>query len=133
VGQHVTLRSAGVGSMKGLCPFHDERSPSFHVRPHLGLWHCFGCGEGGDVISFVQKIDHLTFTEAVETLAAKAGVQLRYEDDGGPGGPRTGAAGGRGRRAPPGGAARTSPPRWAAPGRRPARGSLTPGAFAGPP
>ncbi|HLS62424.1 MAG TPA: DNA primase [Ruania sp.] len=84
VGQHVTLRSAGVGSMKGLCPFHDERSPSFHVRPHLGLWHCFGCGEGGDVISFVQKIDHLTFTEAVETLAAKAGVQLRYEDDGGP-------------------------------------------------
>ncbi|WP_147916965.1 DNA primase [Ruania zhangjianzhongii] len=84
VGQHVTLRSAGVGSMKGLCPFHDERSPSFHVRPHLGLWHCFGCGEGGDVISFVQKIDHLTFTEAVETLAAKAGMQLRYEDDGGP-------------------------------------------------
>ncbi|HIZ35460.1 MAG TPA: DNA primase [Candidatus Ruania gallistercoris] len=84
VGQHVTLRSAGVGSMKGLCPFHDERSPSFHVRPHLGLWHCFGCGEGGDVISFVQKIDHLTFAEAVETLAAKAGVQLRYEDDGGP-------------------------------------------------
>ena len=84
VGQHVTLRSAGVGSMKGLCPFHDERSPSFHVRPHLGLWHCFGCGEGGDVISFVQKIDHLSFTEAVETLAAKAGVQLRYEDDGGP-------------------------------------------------
>src|SRR5690625_1379672 len=84
VGQHVTLRSAGVGSMKGLCPFHDERSPSFHVRPHLGLWHCFGCGEGGDVISFVQKIDHLTFTEAVETLAAKAEVQLRYEDDGGP-------------------------------------------------
>lgn len=84
VGQHVTLRSAGVGSMKGLCPFHDERSPSFHVRPHLGLWHCFGCSEGGDVISFVQKIDHLTFTEAVETLAAKTGMQLRYEDDGGP-------------------------------------------------
>ena len=82
VGQHVTLRGAGVGSMKGLCPFHDERTPSFHVRPHLGLWHCFGCGEGGDVISFVQKIDHLSFTEAVETLAGQAGVQLRYEDDG---------------------------------------------------
>lgn len=82
VGQHVTLRGAGVGSMKGLCPFHDERTPSFHVRPHLGLWHCFGCGEGGDVISFVQKVDHLSFTEAVETLAGKAGVQVRYEDDG---------------------------------------------------
>ncbi|WP_159620662.1 DNA primase [Ruania rhizosphaerae] len=88
VGQHVTLRSAGVGSMKGLCPFHDERTPSFHVRPQLGLWHCFGCDEGGDVISFVQKIDHLPFTDAVEHLAARVGVQLRYEDDGGPRRPR---------------------------------------------
>ncbi|UFU04910.1 DNA primase [Ruania halotolerans] len=88
VGQHVTLRSAGVGSMKGLCPFHDERTPSFHVRPQLGLWHCFGCDEGGDVISFVQKLDHLPFAEAVEHLAARAGVQLRYEDDGGPRRPR---------------------------------------------
>ncbi len=59
VGEHVTLRPAGVGSMKGLCPFHDERTPSFHVRPQVGLWHCFGCGEGGDVISFLQKIDGL--------------------------------------------------------------------------
>ncbi|WP_420113323.1 DNA primase [Pseudactinotalea sp.] len=82
VGAHVTLKQAGVGSMKGLCPFHDERTPSFHVRPQLGLWHCFGCGEGGDVISFVQKIDSLSFTEAVEHLAGRAGVQLRYEDDG---------------------------------------------------
>ncbi|TDE89992.1 DNA primase [Occultella glacieicola] len=88
VGQHVTLRSAGVGSMKGLCPFHDERTPSFHVRPQLGLWHCFGCDEGGDVISFVQKIDHLTFTEAVEHLAGRVGLQLRYEDDGGANRPR---------------------------------------------
>ncbi|MPV37941.1 DNA primase, partial [Georgenia subflava] len=87
VGTYVTLKAAGVGSMKGLCPFHDERTPSFHVRPQLGLWHCFGCDEGGDVISFVQKIDHLPFTEAVEHLAAKAGVQLRYED-GGNGRPR---------------------------------------------
>jgi DNA primase len=83
VGEHVALRPAGVGSMKGLCPFHDERTPSFHVRPHVGLWHCFGCSEGGDVISFVQKIDHLSFVEAVERLAARLGVELRYEDDGG--------------------------------------------------
>ncbi|TRW46887.1 DNA primase [Georgenia yuyongxinii] len=82
VGTYVTLKTAGVGSQKGLCPFHDERTASFHVRPQLGLWHCFGCDEGGDVISFVQKIDHLSFTEAVEHLASKVGVQLRYEDGG---------------------------------------------------
>ena len=91
VGEHVSLRPAGVGSLKGLCPFHDERTPSFHVRPHVGLWHCFGCDEGGDVISFVQKVDHLTFAEAVEHLAARVGVQLRYED----GGPRPGEEPGR--------------------------------------
>lgn len=82
VGEHVTLKPAGVGSMKGLCPFHDERTPSFHVRPPVNLWHCFGCGEGGDVISFVQKIDGLGFTEAVERLASRVGIQLRYEDGG---------------------------------------------------
>ena len=49
IGDYVTLKSAGVGSMKGLCPFHDERSPSFHVRPTVGYFHCFGCGESGDV------------------------------------------------------------------------------------
>ena len=54
VREHVTLRSAGPGSLKGLCPFHDEKSPSFNIRPVVGAWHCFGCGEGGDVISFVQ-------------------------------------------------------------------------------
>lgn len=80
VGDYVTLTPAGVGSMKGLCPFHDEKTPSFHVRPHLGLWHCFGCGEGGDTISFLQKIDHLSFTEAVEYLAQKAGITLNYEE-----------------------------------------------------
>ncbi|WP_372592929.1 DNA primase [Actinotalea sp.] len=82
VGEHVTLRPAGVGSLKGLCPFHDERSPSFHVRPQVGLWHCFGCSEGGDVISFLQKIDGLGFTEAVEYLAGRVGVQLQYEEGG---------------------------------------------------
>lgn len=84
VGEHVTLKGAGAGSMKGLCPFHDERTPSFHVRPTLGMWHCFGCDEGGDVFSFVQKLNHLSFTEAVEYLAGKYGVELHYEDGSGP-------------------------------------------------
>ncbi|MFD6177664.1 MULTISPECIES: DNA primase [unclassified Isoptericola] len=96
VSAHVTLKPAGVGSLKGLCPFHDERSPSFHVRPGVGRWHCFGCGEGGDVISFVQKIDGMGFTDAVEFLADRVGVQLRYEDS------RTGAAADRGPREEPG-------------------------------
>jgi DNA primase len=83
VAEHVTLKPAGVGSLKGLCPFHDERTPSFHVRPQAGHWHCFGCSEGGDVIDFVQKVDHLDFAEAVERLASRLGVQLRYEDEAG--------------------------------------------------
>lgn len=82
VGDFVTLKSAGVGSMKGLCPFHEERSPSFHVRPQVGLYHCFGCGEGGDVFSFLQKMDHVTFAEAVERLAGRLGLELHYEDGG---------------------------------------------------
>ena len=80
VREYVTLKSAGGGSVKGLCPFHDERSPSFHVTPSRGMWYCFGCGEGGDVISFVMKVDGLTFTETVERLAEKVGVQLRREE-----------------------------------------------------
>jgi DNA primase len=83
VAEHVTLKPAGVGSLKGLCPFHDERTASFHVRPQAALWHCFGCNEGGDVIDFVQKVDLLGFTEAVERLAARLGFQLRYEDESG--------------------------------------------------
>ena len=82
VGDHVTLKGAGVGSLKGLCPFHDERSPSFHVRPQVGRYHCFGCGEDGDVYSFVMKMDHTTFQEAVERLAARIGFALHYEDGG---------------------------------------------------
>ena len=84
VREHVTLRAAGPGSLKGLCPFHDEKSPSFTVRPVVGAWHCFGCGEGGDVISFVQKVEHLTFAEAVERLATKLGMELHYEEGGPP-------------------------------------------------
>ncbi|MGJ9401724.1 DNA primase [Arthrobacter sp. KK5.5] len=82
VDGYVTLRSAGVGSFKGLCPFHDERSPSFHVRPQVGTFHCFGCGESGDVIAFIQKMDHTTFSETVERLAGRIGFELRYEDGG---------------------------------------------------
>lgn len=82
VGEYVSLRNAGGGSMKGLCPFHDERSPSFHVTPARGLWYCFGCGEGGDVISFMEKIEHLSFAEAVERLADSVGMQLTYDDSG---------------------------------------------------
>lgn len=82
VEEYVTLRSAGVGSFKGLCPFHDERTPSFHIRPAVGTYHCFGCGEHGDVISFLMELEHTTFTETVERLAARVGVELHYEDGG---------------------------------------------------
>ena len=68
--------------MKGLCPFHEERSPSFHVRPQVGFYHCFGCGEGGDVFTFLQKMDHVSFAEAVERMAARLGYELHYEDGG---------------------------------------------------
>ena len=77
VREHVSLKSAGGASLKGLCPFHDEKSPSFHVTPSKGFWYCFGCGEGGDVIGFLQKIEHLSFSEVVEKLAGKYNVQLR--------------------------------------------------------
>jgi len=80
VGEFVTLRGAGVGSLKGLCPFHDERTPSFHVRPQVGMYHCFGCGESGDVFTFLQKMDGVTFVEAVERMAERTGVQLHYEE-----------------------------------------------------
>jgi DNA primase len=82
IGEYLHLRSAGGGSVKGLCPFHDEKTPSFNVTPARGLWYCHGCAEGGDVIKFVQKIDALTFIEAVEKLAARAGIDLRYEQGG---------------------------------------------------
>lgn len=82
VGERVALKSAGVGSLKGLCPFHDEKSPSFHVRPQVGYYHCFGCGESGDVYSFLRAMDHVSFTEAVERMAAKVGYSLHYEDGG---------------------------------------------------
>jgi len=79
VGDFVQLKSAGGGQKKGLCPFHDEKSPSFHVTPSKGYFHCFGCGVGGDVIAFLMKMDHLSFSESVERLADRMGYTLRYD------------------------------------------------------
>ncbi|MDL4771350.1 MULTISPECIES: DNA primase [Thermomonosporaceae] len=82
IAEYLQLRNAGGGNLKGLCPFHEEKSPSFNVTPSRGLWYCFGCGVGGDVIKFVQEIEHLSFSESVERLAAQVGIQLRYEEGG---------------------------------------------------
>ncbi len=82
IGEHVQLRNAGGGNLKGICPFHDEKSPSLSVSPSRGLFHCFGCAAGGDVIRFVERIEHLDFSDAVERLAARAGIQLRYVEGG---------------------------------------------------
>ena len=79
VGDFVQLKSAGGGQKKGLCPFHDEKSPSFHVTPSKGFFHCFGCGVGGDVIAFLMKMDHLSFSESVERLADRMSYTLRYD------------------------------------------------------
>ncbi|MEO3765886.1 DNA primase [Streptomyces sp. B8F3] len=82
VSEYLQLRPGGGGNLKGLCPFHDEKSPSFHVSPAKGLYHCFGCQEGGDTVDFVMKVEHLSFSETIERLAAQAGITLRYEEGG---------------------------------------------------
>ncbi|MEU8823455.1 DNA primase [Streptomyces sp. NPDC048636] len=82
VSEYLQLRGAGGGNLKGLCPFHDEKSPSFQVSPSKGLYYCFGCQEGGDTVDFVMKIDHLSFAETIERLASQAGITLRYEEGG---------------------------------------------------
>ncbi|MFE5868890.1 DNA primase [Streptomyces roseifaciens] len=82
VSEYLQLRNAGGGNLKGLCPFHDEKSPSFQVSPAKGLFYCFGCQEGGDTVDFVMKIDHLSFAETIERLAGQAGITLRYEEGG---------------------------------------------------
>ena len=84
VSDYLALKPAGVGSLKGLCPFHDEKSPSFTVKPNDGFFKCFGCGEGGDVYKFVQQLDHISFYEAVEKLAARVSFVLTYEEGAGP-------------------------------------------------
>lgn len=80
IGSYISLKPAGPGSFKGLCPFHGEKSPSFHVRSNPAFYHCFGCGVGGDVFKFVQEIDKLGFSEAIEKLAQRTGYQLTYEE-----------------------------------------------------
>ena len=82
VSAYVTLRGSGGGSQKGLCPFHDEKTPSFTVTLARQYFHCFGCGQGGDVFTFVQQIEHLDFVGAVEQLAARVGIQLTYTSGG---------------------------------------------------
>ncbi len=76
---YVSLKSSGIGTYKGLCPFHDERTPSFNVRPQVGSYHCFGCGESGDVYDFMMAMEHTGFAETVERLAARIGYTLHYE------------------------------------------------------
>lgn len=79
VGQYVALKPGGVDSLVGLSPFKDEKTPSFHVRPQHGYYHCFSSGEGGDVYSFLMKMEHISFVEAVEQLAARIGYTINYE------------------------------------------------------
>lgn len=80
VSQTVTLKPSGTGTFVGLCPFHDEKTPSFSVRPALGMWHCFGCGLGGDVFKYVQQKENIDFREAVELLADRYHLEMHYED-----------------------------------------------------
>ncbi|HEX8630956.1 MAG TPA: DNA primase, partial [Catenuloplanes sp.] len=82
ISEHVTLRSAGGGNLKGLCPFHDEKTPSFTVSAARNVYFCHGCGAGGDAIKFMMDVDHLSFVESVERLAGRAGIQLRYLEAG---------------------------------------------------
>jgi len=88
IGESVTLRSAGGGNLKGLCPFHDEKTPSFTVAPARNVYYCHGCGQGGDAIKFLMDAEHLSFIESVERLASRAGIQLRYDIDNSPSTPR---------------------------------------------
>ncbi|MEP7060689.1 MAG: DNA primase [Actinomycetota bacterium] len=81
VGQYLSLKKSGHDSMSGLCPFHQEKTASFSVSPSKQVFYCFGCGKGGDAITFIRELEHLTYVEAVERLAQQAGVTLRYEGD----------------------------------------------------
>jgi len=85
VSRVVTLRGAGSHRMKGLCPFHNEKTPSFHVDTDKGFYKCFGCGQAGDIISFVRETEQLGFSEAVETIGQRFGIEIEYEE--GSGGP----------------------------------------------
>src|SRR4051812_201981 len=78
-GEHIQLKRVG-RSVTGLCPFHTEKSPSFSISPEKGVWFCFGCQKSGDAITFIRELEHLDFVEAVERLASRAGITLRYDD-----------------------------------------------------
>jgi DNA primase len=91
ISESVTLRPAGGGNLKGLCPFHDEKTPSFTVAPARNVYYCHGCGQGGDAIKFLMDAEHLSFVESIERLASRAGIQLRYETDNSPSAPRPAA------------------------------------------
>ncbi|MBW4935568.1 DNA primase [Marinobacter sp. F4206] len=78
IGSRITLKKAGA-NYKACCPFHDEKTPSFNVRPDKGFYHCFGCGAHGDAISFIREFEGLGFTEAVEELAKRAGLEVPYD------------------------------------------------------
>jgi DNA primase len=82
ISEQVTLKPAGGGNLKGLCPFHDEKTPSFTVSSARNVYFCHGCGAGGDAIRFVMETEHLSFVESIERLAGRAGVQLRYVEAG---------------------------------------------------
>ncbi|MFU0551033.1 DNA primase [Gardnerella piotii] len=79
VSATVTLKPSGTGTFVGLCPFHDEKTPSFSVRPSLGVWHCFGCGAGGDVFKYVEQKENIDFREAVELLADRYHIEVHYD------------------------------------------------------
>src|SRR5476651_1264575 len=84
VSRMVTLRKAGGARLKGLCPFHNEKTPSFNVDPDKGFYKCFGCGKAGDIITFVRETEQLNFTEAVEALGQRFGIVIEYEEGSGP-------------------------------------------------
>jgi DNA primase len=81
VGQYLTLKKSGHDSLTGLCPFHQEKTGSFSVSPSKQVFYCFGCGKGGDAITFLRELEHLSYVEAIERLAGVAGVSLRFEGD----------------------------------------------------
>jgi DNA primase len=83
VSRVATLKKAG-SRFKGLCPFHNEKSPSFHVNPNMGVYKCFGCGKSGDIITFVRETEGLNFNEAIEALGQRFAVPIEYEDGAGP-------------------------------------------------
>ena len=85
VGDYVKLKKSGAQNFTGLCPFHNEKTPSFSVHATRQFYHCFGCGVSGDVFSFVQKIESITFPEAVRTIAQKLGIPVPRQEFSGPG------------------------------------------------